>query len=313
MIPVWESIKASIDADRLAHAYIVEGPPYGTGRAFADQMVRYLFCPKKSEEACDCSTCIRITHGAHPDVFVEQPRSLSRQILKDQVKELNRRINQSAFEGGWKVCMIADAHRMNTDAANKFLKTLEEPPERTLILLLTDEPTAMLATIISRCQRIILPEGLGDAEEADWHAMMLDILRIGPPRDTLMLLTQAGAYEELFSGVAKEVEASMKAELKGDETLDDDTIKALVRSEARRIWHDMFLFIERWYRDLFVLKSGAGEEHLNFKQEVDVLKKIAQDMSYDQARRKLDQVPRMARRISRNLPIQEVFEAGLAG
>jgi DNA polymerase-3 subunit delta' len=208
--------------------------------------------------------------------------------------------------------MIIDAHRMNDVVSNKFLKTLEEPPERSLILLLTNEPEALLPTIVSRCQRIILPD-IVTRDDADWHEPVLGILRRGPPRDTLMLLTQAGSYHALFGEEKKKAEALVKEQFKEDETLDDDTEKALVASEYRRTWQEMFRFIEYWYRDLYLLKSGAGAAGLHFNQEAAVLKKIAADMSYTQARRRLEQVPQMARRIDSNLPIQEVFEAGLAG
>lgn len=312
MASVWESIKASIDADRLAHAYIIGGSPYGAGRDFAERMIRHLFCTSDHCVSGDCDTCTRIGHGTHPDVFCEQPKSMGRQIVTDQINALNRQIHQSAFEGGWKACMIIDAHRMNPVVSNKFLKTLEEPPERSLILLLTNKPEALLPTVVSRCQRIILPD-TATRDEADWHEPVLGILRCGPPRDTLMLLTQAGSYRALFDEEKKKAETLVKAQFKEDETLDEDTLKALVASEYRRTWQEMFRFIECWYRDLYLLKSGAGAAGLHFNQEAAVLKKIAEDMSYTQARRRLELLPQMARRIDSNLPIQEVFEAGLAG
>ena len=80
-----------------------------------------------------------------------EPEKKSRVIAVDAVRALNHRIQTSSFAGGWKVAVIKYADRLNDQAANAFLKTLEEPPARTLLLLLTDAPQSLLPTVVSRC------------------------------------------------------------------------------------------------------------------------------------------------------------------
>ena len=88
---------------------------------------------------------------AHPDLHVVQPESKSRRIVIDQIRELEHSIQRKPLVGGSKVAIIHDADRMQPQAANAFLKTLEEPPPGSLILLLSTVPEAILETVLSRC------------------------------------------------------------------------------------------------------------------------------------------------------------------
>lgn len=114
---------------------------------------------------CDaCGSCHKIASGQHPDVrivdFAFQAAHLGQELEKQQnlkietILKERQRLLQSPVEGTWKVCIIDDAHRLTTDAANVLLKTLEEPPPRTALFLLTPFRDRLLATILSRCQPI---------------------------------------------------------------------------------------------------------------------------------------------------------------
>jgi DNA polymerase-3 subunit delta' len=310
MSDVWESIRQAIDEDRLAHAYLLDGSPMGEGAAFALKMVQYLFCTEEDRSSTDCEVCRRVEARTHTDVLWVEPRSKSRRILVDQIDEAIHRIQQSSFEGGWKVCIITYADTMNPESSNKFLKTLEEPPARTLMLLVSDQVTSILPTIRSRCQRVMLPKQHGFTEQP-WMEPLLTLLRGGPPTDTLRLLSLARAFEDVFKLAQKEIEAAVSAELKGEEP-DDKVIDARVRAKSLETWQTMLLFIQAWHRDLLLLVSDAGSTHLTFPAEEDTLRAIAETLTFARAYAKLAEVENMARRIARNLPVQEVFEAGLA-
>ena len=154
-------ISRAIDTGHAAHGYLVCGDLRGQCDALTERILRKLFPNELAQVESRC----------HPDIAWLETEGKSRTI---HVKSMRERIvepmSATAFSGGWKVGVIVGADRMETEAANSFLKTLEEPPPKTLFLLLTDQPDAMLPTIVSRSQRIDLPlsEGVleGDAFDA---------------------------------------------------------------------------------------------------------------------------------------------------
>jgi len=133
---------------QLAHAYIVSGLDSSARLAFAAELAR------------------RLNHSQAPDlaamgaegVHVVEAQSKSRAIVVDQIRALEHVIHQRAGHGRHKIGVIVEADRMNQQATNAFLKTLEEPPPDSLLLLLTGSPSQLLETVISRCLRLTLAE-----------------------------------------------------------------------------------------------------------------------------------------------------------
>ena len=151
------AIRRGYVAGRMGHAYIIHGEPRGNARELALGILRLLMCENTPEACGSCSSCKRVSDLSHPDCHWVEPQKKSRVIGVDDVRGLLHSVYQSAFEGGWKAVVIAAADRMNPQAANAFLKTLEEPPAQTILFLLTNSPTSLLPTIVSRCQTIKLP------------------------------------------------------------------------------------------------------------------------------------------------------------
>ncbi len=100
----------------------------------------------------DCGPCRRIAAGSHPDVLVLEPAG--KELRIDRVRELCRELALKPYEGRHRVALIADAQRMNAHAANALLKVLEEPPERTLLVLTAPQAADLLPTIVSRCRQL---------------------------------------------------------------------------------------------------------------------------------------------------------------
>lgn len=160
-----EILNRSLKADRLPHAYIFVGEE-GIGKFFtAINLAKALNCEKQENvlspdfyqdegmEACDsCTSCAEIDKGIHPDVLVIKPEG--DQIKIDQIRRAEERLTLRALKGRKKVLIIDKAHTMNISSANALLKTLEEPPEGTLIILISSASDLLPATILSRCQRL---------------------------------------------------------------------------------------------------------------------------------------------------------------
>jgi DNA polymerase III subunit delta' len=149
---VVQTIKNAFLRDRVAHAYLMEGPK-GTGKMDAALLfAKSYFCQNRKElEPCnECINCKRINSRNHPDLYIVSPDGLS--IKKEQIQHLQKEFSFSGFESNKKVYIIEHANKMSTSAANSLLKFLEEPSEGTVAILITEQIHGMLDTIISRCQ-----------------------------------------------------------------------------------------------------------------------------------------------------------------
>ena len=153
-------IARAIDTGHVANGYIVVGDIREQGEKLVDRVLEKLF-PEAREQA--------VAH-VHPDVAWLEPEGKKRIIRIDSMRErIVEPMCATSFSGGWKVGVIVGADRMEAPSANAFLKSLEEPTPKTLYLLLTDQPDAILPTIVSRAQRIDLPlsDGVLAGEEAE--------------------------------------------------------------------------------------------------------------------------------------------------
>jgi DNA polymerase III subunit delta' len=133
-----------------AHAYLFAGPR-GVGKVeAAKDFAAGLACPSGGCGAC--STCRRVREGLHPDVEVVMPEGAF--ITVGQIREINRDVALRPYEARARVYLVLDADTMNQEAANAFLRTLEEPPGHVHFVLVTDAPELLPQTIVSRCQRV---------------------------------------------------------------------------------------------------------------------------------------------------------------
>jgi DNA polymerase-3 subunit delta' len=152
---------------RLAHAYLFTGPPGVGKRLFAGELAKALLCEGPAGprlEACDrCPACAQVTAGNHPDFFAAGRPEDSLEVPIATVRELSRGFGLKSSRGRGKIAILDDADDLNDEAANCFLKTLEEPPPRSVFLLIGTSADRQLPTIVSRCQVVRfapLPETL---------------------------------------------------------------------------------------------------------------------------------------------------------
>ena len=154
-------IDRAIRDNRLAHALLIHGQNLKQVESFAYELTSKLIEVSHTDDGVEW----------HPDVFSVRPSKKSRVISVDDTRELIRNIQHSPQKGDRKVALIYEVDRLNASAANAFLKTLEEPPLNTTILLLTTRPYSLLATIRSRCQLFRLPtsnQSLADPRALEW-------------------------------------------------------------------------------------------------------------------------------------------------
>lgn len=164
-------------SDSLSHAYLFAGPP-GSGKLEAAKaLAAAALCADKGCGACD--SCIRVSHGTHPDVRIYAPEGS--QYLVDQIRDIVHDTSLAPIRSEKKIYILQRADLLGDAAANAFLKTLEEPPADVMIILLSRSTATVIPTILSRCQ-------------------VVPFRRIPPSESVAMLVSLTGASEEAARG-----------------------------------------------------------------------------------------------------------------
>jgi len=244
----FEHIRAAVEAGHPAHAYLVVGQVRGEGGALAERILRLLFGEGE----------LRV----HPDVHFLAPALKSRIISVEAIHEqLLEPMGKTAFQGGWKAGVIQGVDRLHPVAANAFLKMLEEPPPKTLFLLLTSQPEQLLPTIISRCQRVDLPDARNRQLAEPWRSRVLDILA----REGLTTLTARAAAAADLAAILAEIKASAETEVDAELAekasdsageMPEDEYAALVSARYRETRADFTATLMSWFRDLMALVAA---------------------------------------------------------
>ena len=305
----YDLICKAIDAGRPANGYLVVGGVRGLGAELADRVLRHLYG--------------EVDLAAHPDIHRLSPEKKSRIISVEAIRErLIAPMDMTSFQGGWKAGVVFGADRLRAEAANAFLKTLEEPPPKTLFLLLTERPEQLLPTIISRCQRVDLPDARARLLDEPWRGRVIEILSA----DTLKgQVSRAGAAARLMA-ILEELKEKAE-ELVDDEVAESDdgageeaskdAVEALISSRYREFRSDFTATLMSWFRDLMALRaappshstyddSGLATPLVNESKRA-VLETRGAKLTRTAAFANVEAVEAFATSLDRNLPEQAVL------
>lgn len=327
---VVQLLQRSVERGRLGHAYLFSGNNLDELEAVARTLAKTLNCqnpPRKSAkglplDCCDkCSSCRRIESGNHPDVSWLRAESKSRIISIDQVRDLLQTVNLKPTEAEFKVGVLVAVDRLKMEAANAFLKTLEEPPPKSILILLTTEPQRILETVLSRCLRLTFAgEGvrLGEAERSfvsgfSEIAAQENCGLLGRYRLLGALMKRLGDQKE-----AVEKELTARSPLERYDDLDpklrdkwEDELAASVEAEYRRRRGELLLALEWWLRDIWTQTLGAGSEMLTFPQLKAAANAVAKRISSSDAVENLQILEQTQRLLGSNVQEALALEVGL--
>lgn len=204
-----EFLRRAYEQNRLAHAYLITGPP-GSGKEVLAAELSSLVNGTATKDVFSAKA---------REIFVARPESKSRRIVTAQIRELEHALQMRSVNGRRKVAIIPDADRLQTEAANAFLKTLEEPPKDSLLLLLSALPEALPETILSRCIAIPLAPG-GEARSQKEEEKFVKLLQQASRHtawNVQFAYRLAQEFQQLLRAVREEVKQETDGALKQEQ------------------------------------------------------------------------------------------------
>lgn len=284
------------EAGRMPHAVLVAGDPRGEGKAFAEELLRPFF--SGSSAGLD----------RHPDIRWIEPESKSRVIkVEEHMRPFNEFVALTSYEGGWKAGVVLFADRMNEASQNALLKTLEEPPERTVIILVTRQPSELLATVRSRTFFVDLGEE--GRTDAPWKDEVAALLAAPPARRPLEIAAWAarlaGPLEAIKERAEGEEDEAEEAEAKdpGAPEPDREAREARVASRVKEAQEGLLRFIQLFQRDLLEAKTG-GECAVAPRE---IAERLAAAFPLDALLGRIEAVEKARKALSRNIKSETVL------
>ncbi len=199
-------------ADRVGQAYLFVGdsPPLLLRFVTAWAQVRACLTPCPDGDACGtCESCHRLANDTYPERFDLVPESKTRQILVDAMRTFHNGLNRTTAASRPKIGVIAEADCMGNEAQNSFLKTLEEPPPHTLLLLYTTQPRLLLPTIRSRCQVVPVLHNRVDYADLRQRGLFALLAPLHRQAGAAVGLRTSAQLQALFAQLGAEAEAAV--------------------------------------------------------------------------------------------------------
>ena len=327
---VVELLQRSLERGRLAHAYLFTGHQLAVLESLARTLAKTLNCRQPVRrtpdgpaiDCCDqCPVCRKVDEFSHADVHWARPESKSRVVTVEQMRELMREIQLKPGEAEYKLAIIAGADRLNANAANAFLKTLEEPPPKSIIILLTTEPQRILETILSRCLRLNFSgEGaeLLAPAQLEWLAGFGE-LAAAEQKSLLSRYRLLGALLKKLGELKAEIEKAQTARspLERYDDVDpklrekwEDELAAAIEAEYRLQRSDLLVAVHWWLRDVWLQTLSVQEGLLNFPKLASA-GQVAKRLSPGQAMENLRVLERTQKLLWSNVQEALALEVGL--
>ena len=314
-----EYMRAAAGTDKLSHAYIFEGEK-GIGKLFlAKYFAKLILCTDKKNleyglkrvSACGvCISCKQTNSGNNPDIIYvehENPKLIS---VDDIRKQVIADVGILPFSSKYKIYIIKDAEKMNEQAQNAILKTIEEPPEYVIIILLSANKGKLLQTVKSRCvlldikpvdKNVIKEYLIKKYASPDYAAEVAAEFSAGNIGRAVRYVTEGD-----FTEMKDEIVRLMRR-------LDNERLSSVIESVKslegyKNEIKDCIDLMKLWFRDMLVLKATGDANRLLFKNEYNVLKEQANIRSYLAVEEALEAMEKAKQRLDANVNFDTVME-----
>ncbi len=289
----------ALSSQRVAHAYLFEGPDGIGKRMMALAFARALFC--QNGTGCgECPACLKVASHNHPDIHLLEANGEALKIA--QIRSLQQELSLRPLEGKYKVCLIDGAENFTTGAANALLKTLEEPRPGTLIILLTNQPEKLLPTIRSRCQR--LPFSL--LPKPQLATLLAEKLGLNTTQSLVLAALSEGSFKkalgpnrDFFLEKRGQLIQSLSA-LSSGSTIPTFSFADELQKEKESLPVILDIF-QAFYRDLLLLKHDRPVEELINQDLLELLQQQNQQTTTDSLLAKLKALESARFHLQRNV------------
>lgn len=307
------SLKRAVQEDKVANGYVFCGPKGSGKKLTAGVFASALNCRSMEDnKPCGtCTSCRKVESGNHPNIDVIRPTGASIKIK--QVRELITRVAKKPYESGYKVVILEEADKMTQDAQDAFLKTLEEPPEQTIFILLVQNQNSLLPTVLSRCQvfnirkiskqqieKYLFENYKLDKEQITFAAASangiigraIEILNNKELQDLRKLYVSLagkfanGSYTEISMAAAELAES---------------------KAEAERLLD----FMLSWYRDILIYKQNCEKQVLLNSDHADIIERQAQMLDENKLNRIIEIIKRTISYVNHNVGIKNSVDSML--
>ena len=305
------TLNRSIAAGRLAHSYLIAGPAKIGKTTLALDIARAANCAAESRPCATCRQCQRISAGLHPDVRIiglETARTgrLRTLISIEQVREIQRDASLLPYEGLSRVFIFESGEKLSGEAANSLLKTLEEPPDRVIIIVVASDADAVLPTILSRCRRInlratplgaiadLLVERKALSRERAEEIAGLSGGRIG-------WAIEAADDPAIIARISEALDL-IEATVKGSLVDRFDYSESLARrfsADRQGVFEELDLW-QWWWRDVLLIGQGKRDLVVN-SSRIEALDSVADENSIQSVSASLKAIRRTASLLDKNV------------
>lgn len=313
-------LQRNLERGSVAHAYLLVGPPHVGKMTLALELAQALNCEAAEPPCGECDPCRKVASGKHADVQViglssngnsnDKPRT---EISIEQVRDMQHSSNLPPFEGKHKVFIIDGAELMSNEAANCLLKTLEEPSEGVIFILLTANDSVLPDTVVSRCQRLELrPLPTSQVETALSERRSLESAKAGLLsrlcHGRLGWALTAADDDSLLQRRDQLIEKLLEV-IRGDNGLRFDYVAQLAAhfSQNRASVQEVLDLWLDWWRDLLLVKLGATDTITNIDHEAE-LTEMGRSYSLHQIRAFIDSIHVAGEQLGQNANPRLVLE-----
>lgn len=303
----------AVKTDKVSHAYILNGEKGSGKKLLANLFAMSLQCQNREEDgdACGkCQSCKQTVNDNQPDIIKvthEKPNTISIDDIRQQV---NNDIEIKPYSSRYKIYIIADADMMTVQAQNAILKTIEEPPEYAVIMLLTENAETLLATIRSRCvmlklrnikDQLVKKYLMEQMEIPDYKADVCVAFAQGNMGKAIMLATS-----EHFNEIKEEAVHLLRNINEMDLS---ELIDAVKRCMSYKLEISDYLdVIAIWYRDVLIYKATRNVDRVVFSDQLKYIKDRANKSSYEGIEIILDALEKAKSRLKANVNFELTME-----
>lgn len=306
-----EHLQNALAMKKISHAYIINGEKASGKEFIADIFAMTLQCEKGGKEPCQsCHSCKQALSGNQPDIIKvthEKPNTIG---VDDVRTQINSDVAIKPYSSPYKIYIMNEAEKMTVQAQNALLKTLEEPPEYAIILLLVTNLNTLLPTILSRC--VIL--NMKPVSDEKVRRFLMETMELPDYKaDVCVAFARGNIGKAKALAVSEDFENVKNEALSLVKYIQDmelhEVIAAIKKiTEYKLEVGDYFDLLAIWYRDALLFKATNDANHLIFREELSALRKCAQRSSYEGIEIVIKALDTAKRRLDANVNFDLVME-----